>query len=471
MAYDWKVSSRLRLSADLEYDHRKTTEQVGVALPSAVGGVITLPKPIDPQKLVGWSGSRFETDALNALVRADYALDDTWVWTAEAGKARTSRDRNLSTFTFTSASTVATGDGRIRVASQHSNVESDVLKTELFGKLDILGMAHELTLGVSRTHKSQDPIYTTNSTFVSQNLYDPVAITSMTWGATPTSPTTAGLYTRDTGVYAMDRIQLNPQWQLIGGLRNSSYQSTQGTASYDVNRTTPMAAAIWKPAERWSVYASYAQGVEEGETAPTGTTNVGQRMAPGVSKQYELGTRWQTVAGSLLSAAVFEIDRPGAYTNTSNTYVSDGEIVYQGVELSTQGQLTRSVGWLTSAQWLDPRFVKTADAYVGKVPENAAKQTASAFLSWDNPWVRNLTLNGGAYYTGERPVNDLNQAWLPSYTIYTAGARYITRVSERKVTWQLNVENLLDTQYWAAGGTRLASGAPRTVKLGVKIDL
>ena len=36
-------------------------------------------------------------------------------------------------------------------------------------------MAHELTLGVSRTHKSQDPIYTTNSTFVTQNLYDPVA--------------------------------------------------------------------------------------------------------------------------------------------------------------------------------------------------------------------------------------------------------------------------------------------------------
>jgi iron complex outermembrane receptor protein len=471
LAYDWKVSSRLRLSADLEYDHRKTTEQVGVALPPAVDGVITLPKPVDPKKMVGWSDSRFETDALNALVRADYALDDNWVWTAEAGKARTERDRNLATFTFTNASTVATGAGRVRVNSQHSNVESEVLKTELSGRLDLLGMAHELTLGVSRTDKSQDPIYATTSAFVSQNLYDPVAITSLTWGATPTSPTTEGLRTRDTGVYALDRVQLNSQWQLIGGLRNSSYQSDQGTAHYDVSRTTPMVAAIWRPADHWSVYASYAQGVEEGDAAPNGTTNVGERMAPGVSKQYELGARWQTEAGSLLSAAVFEIDRPGAYTNTSNTYVSDGEIVYRGVELSTQGQLTRSLGWLTSAQWLDPRFVKTSAAYVDKVPENAARRTASAFLSWDTPWVRNLTLNSGAYYTGERPVNDLNQAWLPSYTIYTAGARYMARIAERKVTWQLNVENLLDEQYWAAGGTRLASGAPRTVKLGVKIDL
>ncbi len=469
IAYDWKVSSRLRVTADLEYDHRKTTEQVGVSLPTAVNGVITLPSTVDPKKMVG-PDSRFETDALNALVRTDYALNDEWVWTVEAGKARTARDRNLATFSFTSASTVSTGAGRVRVANQHSHVESDLLKSELFGKVDLWGMPHELTLGVSRTNKSQEPIYTTYSSYVSQNLYDPTAISSLTWGATPTTPTTAGLNTRDTGLYAVDRMQLNAQWQLIGGLRNSTYQSNQGTASYDVNRTTPMIAAIWKPVDQWSIYASHAQGVEEGDTAPTGTTNVGERMAPGVSKQYEIGTRWQTGGGSLISLAVFEIDRPGAYTDTSNTYVSDGEIVYKGVELSTQGQLTRQLGWLTSAQWLDPQFVKTSAAYVGKVPENAARQTASAFLSWDAPWASNLTLNTGAYYTGERPVDDLNQAWLPSYTIYTAGGRYVTRMAERKVTWQLNIENLLDKQYWAAGGTRLAAGAPRTIKLGLKID-
>lgn len=470
VAYDWKVSGRLRVSADLEYDHRKTTEQAGVSLPSAVNGVITLPSTVDPKKMVG-PDSRFETDALNALVRTDYALNDTWVWTVEAGKARTERDRNLATFSFTNANTVTTGAGRVRVASQHANVQSDLLKSELFGTIDALGMTHELTLGVSRTNKSQDPIYTTYSSYVSQNLYDPTSITSLTWGATPTTPNTEGLNTQDTGFYGVDRIQFNEQWQLIGGLRNSSYRSIQGAAKYDVNRTTPMLAAIWKPADRWSVYASHAQGVEEGDTAPTGTTNVGERMAPGVSKQYELGTRWQTLGGSLISFAVFEIDRPGAYTNTSNTYVSDGEIAYKGVELSTQGQLTRDVAWITSAQWLDAQFVKTSTAYSGKVPENAARQTASAFLSWDTPWVPNLTLNSGVYYTGERPVDDLNQAWLPSYSIYTAGGRYVTRMGGRKVAWQMNVENLLDKQYWAAAGTRLAAGAPRTIKLGVKIDL
>ncbi|MDO6385279.1 TonB-dependent siderophore receptor [Uliginosibacterium sp. 31-12] len=470
-AFDWKVSNRLRLKTDLEYDHRKTTEQVGVTLPTAVNGVITLPHPVDPKKSVGPSDSKFETDAVNALLRADYALDDNWTLTFEGGHAQTSRDRNLATFRFTSAATVATGAGRIQGTSQHSLVKSDLVKSELFGTVDAFGRRHELTFGLSQTDKSQDAIYSTTYTVASQNLYSPVSIGSVVWAATPTSPTTAELNTTDTGFYAMDRIALSDHWQIIGGLRHSLYRSDQADNHYDVSKTTPMLAAVYRPLTSLSLYASYARGLEEGDTAPTGALNVGERMAPGVSKQYELGSRWQVLGDTLLSAAIFQIDRPGAYTGTDGYYVADGEQRYRGLELSTQGKITRDLGWLTSAQWLDPRFRKSAAAYVGKLPENAARRTASAFLTLDVAWVPGLTLNGGSYYTGRRPVDDLNQAWLPSVTLYAAGARYATHIFSRAVSWQLNIENLTDKEYWAGAGTRLAAGAPRTVKLGVKIDL
>nr|WP_315479922.1 TonB-dependent siderophore receptor [uncultured Rhodoferax sp.] len=470
-ALDWRVNNRLKLKVDLESDARKTTEQVGVALRTAVNDVIPLPAPIDAKKLVGPDISTFETNTRNAQVRADYSLNDDWALTVEAGQSRVTRDRNLAIFSFASNAAVATGAGSIRGNIQTLKATADMLRTEVFGTFSALGLQHNLTLGISQTDYHQDPIYQQIYTVASQNLYNPAPITNVVYGAVPTTATTAALDTRDTGVYALDQIQLNEQWQLMLGLRHSRYQSDQGTAHYDDSKSTPMAALVYKFTPSLSVYTSYANGLEQGDTAPTGTANAGERLAPGVSKQKELGLRWRTAGNTLVSAALFDISRPGYYTNSSNIYTADGEQHYAGLELSTQGQLTKQLAWQTSAQWLNAEFRNINTTYNGKSPENTARQTVSAFLSYDLASVPGLSVNGGAYYTGPRPVNDLNQAWLDSVTTYSMGARYATRVARHTASLQLNVDNVADKQYWAAGGTRLAAGAPRTIKLTLKVDL
>ncbi|NMG37276.1 TonB-dependent siderophore receptor [Azoarcus sp. TTM-91] len=471
-AFDWRVNDRLTLKADFEYDRRETTEQAGVQLPTAVNGRITLPRTVDPSKLVGPDWSTFRAETTNALLRADYALSDNWALTLEAGHAKVERKRQLAIFRFTNAAAVATGAGNIRGNSQEMTLQSDMGRAELFGTFDTGFMRHELTLGASYTSKDQDPIYQQTYSVASQNLYNPRDISnSVSWSAMPTSPTTAAYETRDVGYYAIDRITLSPQWQLIAGLRHARYDSNQGGTSYSPQETTPMAAVIYKPLPEVSLYASYSEGLEEGETAPTGTANVGTRMSPGISKQKELGARWQAPLGTLVSAAVFDIERPGYYTNADNLYTADGEQRYRGVELSAQGRLSRQLGWQASALWLDPEFRDIGPDYDGKLPENAARRTGSLFLTYDIAQLPGLSVNAGAYYTGRRPVNDLNQAWLDEVTLYGAGVRYATRVMGKQTVWQLNVENLTDKEYWAAGGTRLAAGAPRTFKASVKIDL
>ncbi len=470
-ALDWRVNNRLKLKVDLESDARKTTEQVGVALRTAVNDVIPLPAPIDAKKLVGPDISTFETNTRNAQVRADYSLNDDWALTVEAGQSRVTRDRNLAIFSFASNAAVATGAGSIRGNIQTLKATADMLRTEVFGTFSALGLQHNLTLGISQTDYHQDPIYQQIYTVASQNLYNPAPITNVVYGAVPTTATTAALDTRDTGVYALDQIQLNEQWQLMLGLRHSRYQSDQGTTHYDDSKSTPMTALVYKFTPNLSFYTSYANGLEQGDTAPAGTANVGERLAPGVSKQKELGMRWRSSGNTLVSAALFDISRPGYYTNTSNIYTANGEQHYSGLELSTQGQLTKQLAWQTSAQWLDAEFRNNIATLNGKSPENTARQTVSAFLSYDLASVPGLSVNGGAYYTGPRPVNDLNQAWLDSVTTYSMGARYATRVARHTASLQLNVDNVADKQYWAAGGTRLAAGAPRTIKLTLKVDL
>jgi iron complex outermembrane receptor protein len=469
-AVDWRVNRQLLLRADLEVDHRRTTEEIGVTLPTAVNGVITLPHAVDPRQLVGPDSTLFDTRTTNAELRADYAFSDAWSLTLEGGRSDTQRDRNLATFKL-AAKGATTGAGSISGNSQHLGVGSDLGRAELFGLVDTGPFKHELTLGISQTDKTQDPVYQQNFAVASQNLYNPLPITTITYGAVPTSPTTAALKTTDLGVYALDRIDLSPRWQTIVGLRHVNYTSDQGDDHYDAVKTAPMASLIFKLTHELSLYASAAQALEEGETAPTGSANENQHLAPGVSHQEELGTRWRAPNGTLVSAAVYNITRPGYYTDANNIFVSNGEERYRGLELSTQGQLTERLSWQTSAQWLDPTFRDINPMYNGKLPENAAKQTASAFLSYDLGAVPGLTLDAGAYYTGRRPVNDLDQAFLGGNTQFSVGSRYINQVMGKRVTWQLNIDNAGDKQYWAGAGTRLAAGLPRVIKLSVKADL
>jgi iron complex outermembrane receptor protein len=469
-ALDWRASSRLRLRADLEYDRRRVTEQVGVTLPTAVNGVITLPRAVDSRKLVGPDWATFAATSKNVQVRADYALDEDWALTLEAGHAEVARDRSLPVFRFTSNATVATGAGRITGNIQHLGVDSDMVRAELAGGFDTGALRHELTLGATGTDKGQAPVYQANYTIPAQNLYDPVPIANATIGTASATPTTAALDSRDRGLYAIDRIVLGA-WQAVAGVRWVQYRSDQGVNHYDVSKTTPMAALVWRPRADVSLYASAAQGLEEGETAPTGSANQNERMAPGVSHQKELGARWRAPSGLLLQAALFDIERPGYYTNAANVFTSDGEQRYRGVELAAQGKLTRQLSWQGSAQLLDPEFRNIGAAYDGKAPENASRRTASSFLSWDLDALPGLSLNVGAYFTGRRPVNDLDQAFLGGNTLFSVGGRYLASIGTKRTTWQLNVDNAADKRYWAGAGTRLSAGLPRLVKLTVKVDL
>lgn len=466
-AIDWRVNAHLLLKADLEYEKRRVTEQAGIALPAAVNGVITLPVAVDPKRLIGPDWARFDTESKNLLLRADYALADDWALTVEAGHAETARDRALAIFRFTNAAALSTGAGRINGNLQHSVIDSDMLRAELAGTLATGALKHDLTFGATGTDKGQAPIYQAGYTVAAQNLYNPVAINSYTIGGYPITPTTAALSSSDSGVYAIDRLTFSPQWQTVAGVRRVKYRSDQGGSHYHVSKTTPMAALIYKLNPNLSFYVSSSQGLEEGETAPTGTANVGMRMAPGVSRQKEVGARWRVMGDLLLQAALFDISRPGYYTNSANVFTADGEQRYRGLELSAQGKLTPALSWQTSAQLINPEFCHITADYNGKLPENASKQTSSVFLSYALATVPGLSLNGGAYYTGRRPVNDLNQAFLGGVTLFSLGGRYAIK----NMVWQLNVDNAAGKQYWAGAGTRLASGAPRLIKLSVKVDL
>ena len=174
----------------------------------------------------------------------------------------------------------------------------------------------------------------------------------------------------------------------------------------------------------------------------------------------------------MASAAFFTIERASAYTNAGNFFVLDGRAHYQGLELSLNGAITPTVSVYFSGLLLDVEQRKAANAaLIGKITENTAKKSGSLFAEYKPTWLPGVSVNSGAFYTGKRAVNNLNQAFIPGVTIFTAGARYATTIAGYPSSFQVNVENLGDKQFWAATGAGfVAAGMPRTVKLSAKFD-
>ncbi|AKU13845.1 TonB-dependent receptor [Azoarcus sp. CIB] len=481
-AFDWQVTDRWLLKLDVEDIAKDVVEQASILALRAVNGEIPLPRIPDPRKLIAPDWANYDAKEQNVQLRSDFALSDNWIWTVEMGRSWLERDRNFSQLQNYD---IATGEGTLQISrTKGQEYINRSQRTEFAGRVETGALTHDLTFGYARNVLSQTAGATRQIT-VAQNLYNPRDI-----------PETAVVYpdralhsrTYDQGWYAFDRIALG-DWLLMAGARGSEFEfehATNPALDYTKRRVTPTVAAVYKLTPRTNLYAGYLEGLEDGGIAPARTVNEGDSLKPIVSRQWEGGIKseWR---GLQTNAALFQIERPmngvnsqGTASTADDVYERLGEGRYRGVELSAGGRFAPRWSLFASAQWLDAEFTDAENdpRLVGKRPANTPKVTASLFVEHSLAAVPGLALSAGAYYTGEREVNPLNQAQVDAFTRYDLGARYRTKLSGRQLDLVANLENVADERYWAAAGDSrvnsnsplLAVGMPRTLRLSAKLS-
>jgi iron complex outermembrane receptor protein len=468
LAYDWRFSPSFTFRLDVEHYRKDVSEQAAIALLPAVDGVISLPKVPDNRRNLAGEWQRYDAAATNVLARGDITLGGDWMLTLEAGRARTERDRRFSQF---QAYDLDTGEGTLRISfADGQRFTNTNYRAELLGRLDTGALTHELTFGA--THNQRDA-YSGDSAAnvnVAQNLYAP---RDVAWLSPALVPGTDSQIV-DKGVYLFDRIALGPRWQALVGVRHADYENTTPTSRYSATKTSPNVSLLFRPWRDVSVYASFLQGLEETGTAPANRANGGEILPPSVNKQKELGLKARLGGSTLLQAALFDIDRPQTTIDAANRFVLGGRSQYRGLELSASGEIGRTWALVASALWLDAEIVEVGAANageLGKTPENTPRQTLSLFAEYRVPQVSGWAVSAGAYHVGKRMVNNLNQAELGSSTTLSVGTRYATRWAGRALTWQANLDNATDRDYWSsAGNGLLGASLPRTLRLAAKVD-
>ena len=280
--------------------------------------------------------------------------------------------------------------------------------------------------------------------------------------------------------YVQDQISLSDQFKILLGGRFDSFDidvndiANSGQFSRKDQEFTPRLGAIYKPSENTSFYASYSEtflprsgdqflalNLNQSQTKPQKTVNL------------EAGFKWDVRPNLSLTGAIFDIDRSSVVTVDANNSdvldVIDGSSV-RGFEAQIDGNLTDN--WTINAgySYLNGDVEDLgSDGLPGSTDGNEPRQTPKHMLHvWNNVRVTDtLGVGLGATYQDSYFVREDNSVEVPSFVRFDAAAYY--DVSD-DVRVQLNVENLLDTNYYpdAHSNDNISTGKPLNARLTVR---
>ncbi len=278
-----------------------------------------------------------------------------------------------------------------------------------------------------------------------------------------------------TSFYAQDQIGLGRYFDVILGVRWDRFD-IEGTdfipnPDRDFGRVdeqvSPRVGLVWKPVDNASIYASYSQSFlpRSGEQFASLSVTT-QNLEPEEFENLEIGAKWDVQQGLSLTAAVFQLRRTNATTpDPANPTVSInvGETETTGIELGVVGRV--SDDWTLSGgyAWQDAHLAGNDWVELSQTPEHSLAL-----------WSRHVLTDRLGFGLG---VTHQSVQWaairtsptttrLPGFTRVDAAMFYELTPS---VDIQLNIENILDEDYWADAhnNNNLSPGAPINARVSL----
>ncbi len=403
IAADWKIGDRALLRLD---SNDETNTQRSVSGYQLLGGD-TVPAHASRTRMLGFEPWQKPVGihAGNSSARLDVTLDDNWSLRLAAGHSRSVIDDNVAyaygCFYTAACASGAPGqffapDGEYDIYDYRSPDDTrvnDELKAILVGQFDTGALNHTLSLGSDTFRRTVDQ---------RPYVYDYVGSANIDQRNPPyfppspnqPGPSARRLTSWQRALLAQDRIHVGDDWQVLAGARlvrldERAYDDSGApTRRTRLSRTLPQAAVLWQPLAGLTGYLSYSESLSLGEEAPWWATNGGTILAPLLSRQLELGARYDLDNGPSLSAALFRIRRPYQYAQPDAsaygfTFVQRGQAVHQGLELAAHGKIGERLRLDASVAWLRARAEGIGTpAYEGHQVVNVPAWRSSMFAEY-----------------------------------------------------------------------------------------
>ncbi|MDZ5842000.1 TonB-dependent siderophore receptor [Stenotrophomonas maltophilia] len=498
LAADWLIGERGKLEVDANY---QTSSQRSVSGYQLLGAR-ELPRGVDREHLLGYQPWQRPVEIASTNITAvhTYDFNERWQSRLSVGHSRSVIDDNVA-FAYGCYYADACADGSVPGNYFAPNGDYDIYdyrspddtrrnqqaRAELRGRFDTGSVGHQLTVGADTFRRTVDRRPSVNEYVGSSNIHDTQVPVYEPSPLMP-GPSARRLDSRQTAVFALDRMQFGDDWQWLAGGRfvrlDERAYDKRGTPQRHsrLSRFLPQTALVWKATDQLNAYASYVRGIALGQEAPFWTSNADAFLPAVQSRQLEAGVKYVPAASLTLGAALFRISQPYQYampddSDAGYTFVERGTQTHTGLELTANGQLTDALQIVASASVLQARARDTGTpGQEGHQLVNVPKVRASVHLAYALPFVQGLDVTGGWRYAAANVARADGGVRAPDYSVFDAGLRFRHRVHERAVTWNLSVDNVFNRFYWrdtgsSGGDYYLFPGAPRQARLSVTFAL
>lgn len=446
-AFDWRISPQALLQVDADYQKKSQVSAPGFQL---IDGV-RLPTGVAADTMLNnqpWS-EPVETESANFGARFQYQFTPEWKAVVSANQHVFKRD-DYTAFPYGCGAIqpgfCANGDyDMYDYRSLGEKKKPFSAQALLQGRFATGTLAHEFTAGLSWFRNKEswgDYVYDPVGT---SNVWHPVPLQMSTNQPGPVSERRNDL---QRGVFVQDIVGLADGLKLHAGARFVNVQRNEiDVAPTDENFWLPNVAVVYNPQANVTLYASYSQGLDHGGIAPLGTGNANRALAPGKSKQVELGAK-ADVHGIQYAAALFQIEKGLEYTDDAlKLFVRNGQARHRGLEFSAQGKVLPDLTVGASLAALHTEQSGTGKSNLdGKRVTDVPALRSTVFAEY--AFTPALKVNGDWQFAGKKAFDDENTVFVPKYHVFNLGASYATRMSGMPLVLRAQVRNVADKFYW-----------------------
>ncbi|NWC07563.1 TonB-dependent receptor [Pseudomonas agarici] len=464
---------RLRLSTDVGHTERDTDapqERV------QIGPNAKVPNPNDVRDNYAQSWSWAHTKDTFGTLNGEYDLSDSVMLYGGVGVRKSNHDF------LRHAVSIIDNAGNFSVQPRDFTRDENV-RTATAGMRSWFhtgSVSHEVNLAASDFYMD----FTNGGARyapANSNLFDPVPT------PTPGTPTRfdnkvytenrfSGVALSDTLGFFDDRLllTLGARWQRVKV--DDWTNGTKGKTSYDEEKISPSGGILFKATDELSLYANYMEGLSQGKIAPSTSVNEDEIFPPFISRQVEVGAKYD-LGSFALTAAAFQIKQPAYETNaTSKVFGPNGKRRNRGVELSLFGEPLKGFRLLGGVMYIDSHLSNTTNGtFDGNRAPATPEYNVNLGAEWDVPRIQGLTLTGRGIYSSSQYLDQANSKEIDSWERFDVGARYAFKVDDKAITLRASVENVMDKRYWSSAGASddsepgLTLATPRTYLLSATV--
>ncbi|NKI26718.1 TonB-dependent receptor [Arenibacter sp. 6A1] len=411
---EWRVDDKTKLSFEMDYMDDSRTPDLGTVNlnENDINAIYDMPY----EQFLGYKNDKAITQNASYAVRFSRNLTDKL--SLKAAYYKSSLDLDDKGASLGNVINDADGNPQYELRKRGYAVstrsdDNSVIQFDLVGdKLKTGNISHTFQVGFDYRTTTFNTFNQSVSTVDSINVFTGINNSlpgALAFGAAKEG----GASSRSIGFVAQDVISFNSWLKTFLGVRYSTTQTSTATETTNSNAFNPLFGLVLNPVNNLNVFASYTNS-----SYPRTATRLdveGRELGNERFDQLEAGIKTNWLDNRLrFNLTFFKINNKNinlaVYDENwvaTGFYEKGGNDERKGIEVELTGRILENLEVITGYSYIDAQY-KEHNAYVyGSSPLNTPKHTFNAYANYGfKGRLNGLSLGAGAYYTGERPIND-----------------------------------------------------------------